>query len=191
MYLFIDETENNDWFIVAGLLVKNKKDIVLAYNHFKKSIRNIPIDSRAKSILFTEFKSTLLDRKYKKLKIKLLEELSNLNPVVIFSCYYKDDSSFTQKSKEDAYIKLLSKILLEIKDRVNIIFDRFNKKDFENRIIGLSKEFVSIETIMGIDSHLEEGLQFIDNLCSVIRLYKSNSDKYNFYTMIEKYSTEV
>ena len=49
----------------------------------------------------------------------------------------------------------------------------------------------NIITINGYDSHLEEGLQFIDNLCSVIRLHKSNSDKYSFYTIIENFIKEV
>ena len=41
------------------------------------------------------------------------------------------------------------------------------------------------------NSHLEEGLQFIDNLCSVIRLHKSKTDKFNFYTKIEKFIKEI
>lgn len=187
MYLFIDETENNDFFIVTGLLVKSKEDVVSAYNHFKKSISNIPISSREKSILFTEFKATLLDRKYKKIKFKLLEELSYIKPIILYSCFNKKDLLFTQKIKEDTYLKLLSKIIMNINDRVNVIFDLFNKKDFEEKIINKMKKLKNIESINGIDSHLEEGLQFIDNLCSVIRLHKSNLDKYNFYAIIEKF----
>ena len=106
MYLFIDETENTDFFVVAGLLVKSKEDIFLAYNHFKKSINNIPISAREKSILFTEFKATLLDRKYKKIKFRMLEELANIKPIILYSCYYKGNASFNQKCKEDIYIKL-------------------------------------------------------------------------------------
>ena len=191
MYLFIDETENTDFFIVAGLLVKSKEDVVLAYNHFKKSINNIPISAREKSILFTEFKATLLDRKYKKIKIRMLEELTNIKPVILYSCYYKENALFNQKCKEDIYIKLLSKIVLELNDRATVIFDLFNKKDFENKIKDNITRLENIDNIIGINSRLEEGLQFIDNLCSVIRLHKSKTDKFNFYTKIEKFLKEI
>ena len=191
MYLYIDETENTDFFIVAGLLVKSREEVVFAYNRFKKSLNNIHIAPKEKSILFTEFKATLLDRKYKKFKIKMLEEIANINPIVFFSCYYKESSSFSQKSKEEIYIKLLTNILLEINDKVNVIFDLFNKKDFENKIKDNMNRIENIITINGYDSHLEEGLQFIDNLCSIIRLHKSNSDKYSFYTIIENFIKEV
>ena len=41
------------------------------------------------------------------------------------------------------------------------------------------------------DSQLEEGLQFIDNICSIIRLNKTHNDKYNFYKLIERFINEV
>ena len=113
------------FFIVAGLLVKSRDEVIFAYNRFKKNLNNIHIGPKEKSILFTEFKATLLDRKYKKFKIKMLEEIANINPIVYFSCYYKENSSFNQKSKEEIYIKLLTNILLEINNKVDVVFDLF------------------------------------------------------------------
>ena len=81
--------------------------------------------------------------------------------------------------------------LLELNDRATVIFDLFNKKDFENKIKDNIKRLEKIDNIIGINSRLEEGLQFIDNLCSVIRLHKSKTDKYNFYTKIEKFLKEI
>ena len=36
MVLYVDETENDDYFIVTGLLVNSQTDIINTYNHFKK-----------------------------------------------------------------------------------------------------------------------------------------------------------
>ena len=36
MLLFVDETENEDYFIVTGLLVESQNDIDLIYSRFKK-----------------------------------------------------------------------------------------------------------------------------------------------------------
>lgn len=37
MILFVDETENDSFFIVTGLLVNSQADIVDVYKRFKKS----------------------------------------------------------------------------------------------------------------------------------------------------------
>jgi len=62
MLLFVDETENEDLFIVTGFLVKSKEDADLAYKHFKRKIKDCRISDREKRKLFTEFKSTLMDQ---------------------------------------------------------------------------------------------------------------------------------
>ena len=66
MLLLVDETENNEFFIVTGLLVQSQKDIDLTYNRFKKIAKRINISDKKRGQLFTEFKSTLMDRNYQK-----------------------------------------------------------------------------------------------------------------------------
>ena len=191
MLLFVDETENEDYFIVTGLLVDSKEAASQAFKQFKKSVKNMPIPSREKTVLFTEFKSVLLDRKHKRIKLKMLEEINAINHAVIFSSYIKKGVYFTQTFKEETYITLLSKIVSSIEADISVIFDTFNKVDFQERILNRIASYENVQAIMPRDSQLEPGLQFVDNLCSVIRLHKSGKDEYDFYSQIENSVIEV
>lgn len=42
-----------------------------------------------------------------------------------------------------------------------------------------------------MDSQEEPGLQFIDNICSVLRLYRASKDENEFYKIIEEMVREV
>ena len=191
MLLFVDETENEDFFIVTGLLVSSREHADAAYKHFKKSISNIPIAPREKSILFTEFKSTILDRRYKRVKYKMLESLGEISPFVIYSCFIKKGNQFTQEFKEETYLTLLSKIVSTIDRDISVVFDSFNKKDFEDRIAERIMSYSNVQAVMARDSQKEPGLQFVDNICSVVRLNKTATDEYNFYSYIEQWVIEV
>ena len=191
MVLFVDETENDEYFIVTGLLVKSREEAATAYSHFKKSVRQIPIPEKKRATIFTEFKSVLLDRDFKRIKVKMLEEINSIEHCVIYSCHIKKGEFFSQEYKEGTYLVLLSKIVSSIGDDISIIFDTFNKNDFEERIIDRISSYKNVQAIMPRDSQKEPGLQFVDNLCSVIRLYKSDSDEYGFYDIIRKYVKEV
>lgn len=191
MILFVDETENDDYFIVTGLLVESQNDVNLIYNRFKRKAKNINISDKKKSQLFTEFKSTLLDRKYQKLKISMLSELSSIDHYIIYSCYVKKDSYFPQVLKEEVYIQLLSKIVENASCDLNIVFDAFNKKDFESNIIASILALPSVITIESCDSQKNPGLQFVDNLCSTCRHHLDNDDPYNFYDIIKDNVKEI
>ncbi|GEM_PF-1821862 len=191
MILYVDETENSELFIVTGLLVKSREDAIKAYAHFKNAIKDIPIPNKEKSKVYTEFKAILLDRDYRRIKIKMLEEINNINPCIIYSCYIKKGEHFCQEYKEATYITLLSKIISTIESEISVIFDGFNKPDFEYRIVNRVLSYRHVQAIMPMDSQRETGLQFVDNLCSVIRLNKSNSDVYEFYELIKNFVIEV
>jgi len=191
MILFVDETENKDYFIVTGLLVRSREDAILAYSRFKNSISAFPISPKKRAQLFTEFKSTLLDKDYKRIKYKMLEEINNIKPCVIYSCYIKKGIMFSQKIKEESYIVLLSKIVSSIDLDISIIFDTFNKPDFEALIIGRISNYQNVQAIMSMDSQQEAGLQFVDNICSVIRRSISGTDENNYYDIIKKWVKEV
>ena len=75
--------------------------------------------------------------------------------------------------------------------QISIIFDTFNKSDFEDRIIDRISSYGNVQAIMARDSQIEPGLQLVDNMRSILRLHKSDSDKYGFYPMIEKWVREV
>lgn len=191
MILYVDETENEEYFIVTGLLLHSREHAEKAYKHFKKSISGWPIHAREKSILYTEFKSTILDRRYKRVKYKLLEALDEIGPYVIYSCFIKKGTVFTQEFKEETYLTLLSKIVASISDDISVVFDTFNKRDFEERISNRVLSYCNVQAVMSRDSQKDAGLQFVDNICSVIRLKKSEADIYNFFKYIESWVVEV
>ena len=59
-YLFIDESFDEYVFVVGGILVDSEKELLLAYNQFKKQINRIPLTRKQKEKIFFEFKSSLL-----------------------------------------------------------------------------------------------------------------------------------
>ena len=67
-----------------------------------------------------------------------------------------------------------------------MVFDAFNKKDFEKKIILSILPMDNIEKITPGDSVLEPGLQFVDNICGAIRLSKLKKDEWGFFDIIEK-----
>lgn len=191
MYLFVDETECQEYFIVAGLLVKSKVDAGLAFKHFKKDLKSIPIPAELKAKLFTEFKATEMDRTYQKIKIKMFRCLNNFDYYVIYSCAKKKSIPFSQDDKENAYISMLSIIVSVIESEVCILFDRFKKPDFESKIVGTLLRFEKVKSIQPVDSQSEVGIQFVDNIASAIRLHKTGKDVNGFFRLIESHVKEV
>ena len=102
----------------------------MAYKRFKKRIKSFNIREKFRSRLFTEFKSTLLDNTYPRVKERMICEILSLEGMIIYSCFVKKDVHFNQELKESVYITLLSKILGEIKSNTFVLFDSFGKKDF-------------------------------------------------------------
>ena len=191
MVLYIDETENSDFFIVAGIIVNNSAETENAYRKFKKSIKDIKIPEKYRAKIFTEFKSTMLDRDYKRVKIKMLESLVELEPRIVFSAYTKRLPKLNQAQKESIYIILLTGILTELDDDTLVVFDRFGKADFEHKIMSLANVITNITDIHPEDSQKQHGLQFADNICSVLRKHKSGEDEYQYFNLIEKFVKEV
>ena len=191
MILYIDETEHEDYFIVAGLLAESKESIDLAYKHFKNSISDLRLKDKAKRKIYQEFKSFIIDRNYKRIKFQMLIEISNFADAAIYSCYIKKNDKLYQHSKEDVYLQLLSSIVNAIEYDIDIVFDTFNKPDFNAKIVSEIEKIPSVISIVPGDSILNPGLQFVDNICSTIRLHKSEKDIYDFYNLIEKIVREI
>ena len=77
---------------------------------------------------------------------------------------------------------MLNNIVSNIYDDIEIIFDAFKKKDFEEKIIRSIGILDNVLSINKQDLQVEAGLKFIDNICSAIRLYKT-SQNINFYRL--------
>ena len=184
MMLYIDETENEQYFIVVGLLVNSKYDVDMSFKRFKKQAQKVLTNPKYKGLVFTEFKSTLLDRSYHKIKRKMLREIQSLEKRIIYSCYLKKDSVLKQSIKEKTYIKLLERIVMSINKPVDIVYDGFNNKSFETKIIKRLSMFENVSSAISGNSQTEAGLKYVDNLCSTIRLYLSNEVHNGFYDMI-------
>lgn len=190
MILFVDETEDDYYFVVTGLLVPSKKSVNKAYKQFKKKANTIKLKPKVKEKIFNEFKSTILDKEFQRIKIKMLEEIMKIDNKIIFSCYIKKEGYFNQIKKEEQYIKLLNNIVSSISEDIEIIFDSFNKSDFERNIIDRISKCSNVLNIQSRNSFDEPGIQFVDNLCSVIRLSCLES-KNDYYSIIKENVIQV
>lgn len=191
MILYIDESENENYFIVAGLLVDSPLTVQKAHRHFKKQIKNYKISDKAKEKVYVEFKSKLIDRNYYRVKQRLLGEIADLDADILYSCYAKKYPKLNQVQKESAYITLISNILSNLKCECTVVFDRFGKKDFEARIIDSANDNALVTEIYPEDSQVDPGLQFADNICSTIRLHISDDDPHNYFGIIEDMIEEI
>lgn len=167
--LFVDETENDDYFIVAGLLVQSKLQINHIYKMFKHSIKNYGSRLKEKELIYHEYKSTFLDKRYKKIKFKMFEIINGVE-YKIYYCVFKKKNPFKQKDKEEVYISLITKIVNAIDCDLDVIYDSFHKKDFENKIELSMSSIKNIISINKAESFNEPGLQYIDNICGSIRI---------------------
>lgn len=120
-----------------------------------------------------------------------MEEIKDLKSSVIYSCFYKKETNLKQSIKEKIYIQSLKKIVSSITDEIEIIYDEFRIERFEYKIKKIIETYQNVKRIIPMNSELEAGLMYVDNLCSVIRLHLSNEDKYKFYDYIKDISIEV
>lgn len=132
--IYIDETENDEYFIVAGFLAKGESLVNSAYKRFKKSIKGYPIPNRYKSKVYTEFKSTMLDRDYSRIKKRMLEEIAAIDGKIVYAYIKKENARQNQADKESAYIDLLHSMLNSLDQNVSVIFDRMQPLDFVTEI---------------------------------------------------------
>lgn len=185
MILYIDETESEQLFIVAGVLVPSKQNVDIVFRNFKKRASMTPLPIKEKALLFKEFKSTLMDNDYPRLKKTLLSFIYNNKYEIFYSCYYKQATVFNQKEKEKTYIRLLCRIVESINQDIEIVFDSFNKKEFESRILKRLREFQNVMKIQPVNSETVSGIKIVDNICGVLRLKESKKDKREYFEIIK------
>lgn len=193
MVLYIDETENDNYFILTGLLVKSEKEINDVYHSFKKQVNKLKIPKKYKSKLYIEFKSTLLDTRFQKVKIKLLESLNTIDDTVIYSAYVKKTKHIKQGLKDKTYIRLLSSIINSIDNNIDldVVFDSLPSRRTIMHIIDVISKIENVKSIAPADSQLVPGLQYVDNLCSTVRMNKTGTDDYGFYELIKNDTIDV
>lgn len=185
MILYVDETENEEYFIVAGLLLNSSLEANTIYTGFRNNIKGFKISKKLKSIVYSEFKSKYLDTMFQRIKHKMLDEMNLKEHKILYSAYIKKNSVLKQSEKEKIYIHLLDSIVKNIDDQIEIVFDFFKIPRFEEKIIKTIKENGNAISIKPTDSQQDPGLKLIDNICGVIRLKLSNIDVNDFYSKIE------
>jgi len=190
MILYVDETENIDYFILTGLLLESEKVANDIYYSFKKKAANYKISEDLKAKLFTEFKSTLMDRMFQPLKKKMIEEINSVDNVVVYSVYVKKEKNIKKSIKNKMYIRMLTKMIGSIDKNIDIVFDK-NAPDYDENIIIVTSKLKNVISIKSADSQLTPGLQLVDNMCSIIRRRYSNCDYEHFYELIEENIREV
>ena len=184
-YLYIDESADNNYFVVGGILVDNEDDLFLSYKQFKKQILNIPMKRKQKERVTYEFKSSLLDKSYPQIKREMLYKLNNINCDIVYESIKLNEKLYENK-KEKLYIDMLSRIVGEINDELTIIvFDSFGNRKFDQKIINQISKMDNVKSIKSDFSFNNKGLQFADNVCSVIRKHLSNIDTNNYYDIID------
>ena len=183
-YLFIDESYDQNVFIVGGIVTSKEEEITRTYNKLKKHLKKIPLTRKQKLKLMNEFKSIILDRSFPKIKGVLLTYLKNANIDIIYS-NKKISSNLKQEKKEKIYLKLLKNIINHINDDIVIFtFDSFNNPHFNSEIEKEIKELKNVKEVLCMNSYDSKGLQFADNVVGTIRRHISGIDVNNDYGII-------
>ncbi|WP_285945704.1 hypothetical protein [Thomasclavelia cocleata] len=61
--------------LLLDCLFLQKKSIDMAYKQFKKKVNTMKLKPKIKKKIFNEFKSTILDREFQRIKVKMLKEI--------------------------------------------------------------------------------------------------------------------
>ena len=134
-YLYIDESIDDDLFVVGGILVNSEKDLLIGYKQFKRQFIEIPMTRRQKERISFEFKSTLLESSYPQIKRKLLYKLNSFDCSIVYSSK-EIKGKLMQKEKEYYYLECLKSIVNYINDDLTIItIDELGSTKFEMKII--------------------------------------------------------
>ena len=185
MILYIDESLDNNYFVVGGFAVKSDYIVNEVHKQFKKHAKSFPMKENDRRRVFTEFKSVYLDDSYPALKRDMLNHIVKTDCKMYYKFYELNNETIYQDKKEEIYIKLLVSLVSEIKDEVAVYFDSFKKKDFEDNIKETISKLDNVILVDNKDSLNSKGIQFADNICSVIRRHLSNIDENQYYNIIE------
>ena len=192
-YLYVDETESDEFFIVAGVLFDSKEHSMNTYKAFRKRARKRCSNTKnsIKDILFHEFKSSYMDKNFPLLKKELLYMLNDKAECFLYATYKKKEIRLSQSEKETQYINLLEAIVNKLDCSSFIAFDSFGIKLFESEIKERIKKTVNCADIECYDSQQEKGIQFADNICSTIRRHLSGDDSNVFFEIIRNKTIET
>lgn len=184
MYLYIDETEDKDYFVVGGILVPDKDTLTGIHKRIAKMIRRQKYSDKTKSKLLTELKDYQINKSYRKIKRTILEELEG-SGTYYYSLVGKK-THFKQVDKERIYIRLLKKIASKIECEIYIIYDEFRLQRFHNNIEVELMKLDNVLTVKSGNSQSSKSLQFADIICGTVRRYHQDQDTEMFNLIKDK-----
>lgn len=120
-YLYIDESLDENCFVVGGILVDNEQDMLLAYRQFKKSIDGIPMTRKQKERVTHEFKANLLDKSFPQIKRKLLYKLNAFDCKVIYASANKQKITNQNEKENETIYRDLTEWFNKLKTRRQVI----------------------------------------------------------------------
>lgn len=184
MILYIDESSDKNYFVVGGFTAKSDYIVNETHKQFKNHTKSFPMNEKDRRRVFTEFKSIYLDDSYPALKRDMLEHIVKSCFSIYYKSYKLNGNVIYQDKKEEIYINLLVSLINEIKGEVAVYFDSFKKKDFEDKIKNTISKLDNVILVDNKDSLNCKGIQFADNICSVIRRNMSSLDDNGYYRII-------
>lgn len=211
-YVFIDESEDLQHFLIGGVITDSKEKLNDAIHATRKFIKQKKgLSDKHRNKLLNELKDYQLEKMgFQDIKRCFLENLAfetiktkNKNKenkiprtgIEIFYLQYKKSPGqhFNQETKEFIYLAMLATLICYFEERghLEIIFDEFDNKAFVNSIKELqdsNKVVVSIEP--GKSNETKE-LQAADICIGSIRRILNQEDTCGFMEIMEAHLVKI
>ena len=177
--MILDESFDDEFFVVGGIVTLNDKLIEDAIYDMKKKIKKNPkIKGNLREKLLNEVKDHNLNGKLTGLKRNFFEKLKNDKDTIFIGAYINN----TNELVEDKYFKCLKEILKYLHANISninirithdnfakIVYDEFQQQEkLENKILNLQNEF-NIESIESKKSQEDTRIQGADLVIGLIR----------------------
>lgn len=159
----------------------------LCYRSIRKILNSYPLSRNEKTRICSELKSYIIENGYPNIKRKILNCIYEAKLEIVAS-FSKLNTKLNEDKKQELYIELFNKIVNGIDDDVEIMFDSFSNKNYEEKII---REISINSKVKDIDcdfSYNSKGLQLADNVCGVIRKHIEGIDKNNYFETIKDHT---
>ncbi|HAT4181355.1 TPA: hypothetical protein I9Z90_002955 [Clostridium perfringens] len=193
-HLILDESFNERFFVVGGIVTTNDKIVEDAIFDVRKKIKaNKNIKDRLKNKLLNEIKDHNLSGKYDYLKEYFFNKI-NMDSNTQFIGAYIDNCKMNVEDKYFVCLKKILEFLYEQNDNMNIkisydnvtkiIYDEFEQKTLLEQKLNCLKEKYSIESIESKKSQEDKRIQGADLSVGSIRkilleeAVNVNMDKY-------------
>jgi hypothetical protein len=207
-YIYIDESEDTDRFLVGGIVTTNRDSLLDAIFDTRRFIKSKKgLSDKTKQKLLNELKDYYLNSSFEDIKTEFLKNIlyakiksknkakSNTvtfkNNIKIICAYYQkiDLEYFNQQRKEDVYIKCVLEILnqvngldAEVQLIYDMVYDELGDKSFRKKLEDRIKEQHSnVNLIRAGKSNEIKELQAADICIGCVRrnLNGENLDNYS------------